>query len=347
MHSAEHTHLKSFKAEGVFTALSLISLLQCLSNNKKMCIDLFSMNGGEGRLYFDNARVVGASINNSQRGEKAFFRMMEWEDARFQAFEVSRIEPEKYRINKDMSSLLMEGLRQQREKERIQQQLHPFYKIMRGRDLFDLSGKEQRTLELVPENGIFVNALVDMMDMTDWEAYSLLQSLIIRKALSLMKIKALVVDGSEFVSVVVRDILELLYEGIITVKAVRSGREAVALIGSDCREQHPDLIFTEIILDEVSGIDVIVAARDSRPPIHVVAVTSLQREMRDILKLGANYLHKIWLTRDNVGEVMMDLVERTLNGEIRVIGGEKEMIYKRVVNVWHRKTIDSNTGIAL
>jgi len=332
MQHLEQTHTKDPKAEGVFTALSLISLIQCISNNKKMCINLYSMDGNEGRLYFDNAQVVGARINIDHEGKKAFFRMMEWENARFEAFEVSHIEPDKYRINEDISSLLMEGLKLKVEKEKIQSQLHPFYKIVRSHDLPDLSAQEKQIVESVPKTGIFINALVDQVELTDGEAYAAIQALIIKKSLSLMKIKALVVDDSEFVAVIIRDILEHQFEGIMAVKAVRSGREAVKLLESDCRKKRPDLVFTDIVKDDLSGIDVISAARNSTPPIHVIAITSLQREMGDILKLGANYLHKLWLTRDNVGEVMVNLVERTLNGEIQVIGGEKESLFKRVIN---------------
>jgi len=332
MQNAETTHSRNPKAEGVFTALSLISLIQCISNNKKMCINLYSMDGSEGRLYFDNARVVGASINDAQEGVKAFFRMMEWENARFEAFEVSRIEPDRYLIDEEVSHLLMEGLRQKGEKDRIKQQLHPFYKVMKSHDLFELSRLEEKIIERVPENGIFINTLVDSVALTDWEAYSTIQSLIVKKVLSLMKIKALVVDDSEFVAVIVRDILEHQFDGIMAIRAVRSGREAVELIESDCRKKRPDLIFTDIVMDDVTGLDVITAARRSVPPVHVIAITSLQREMRDILNLGANYLHKTWLTRDDVGEVMTNLVERTLNGEIQVIGGDREALYRRVVS---------------
>ena len=329
---AENTHLNKPKAEGVFTALSLISLIQCISNNKKMCIDLFSMNGSEGRLFFDNARVVDAHINNSHHGVKAFFRMMKWENARFQAFEVPRIAPEHYRISEDVSYLLMEGLRQKREMEKIQKQLQPFYKITRDHDLLELSNQEQKIIKMVPEGGIFINALVDRADMTDWEAYSLIQSLIIKKALSLMKIKALVVTDGEFTAMIVRDILEHQFNGIMAVKLVEGEREAMALIDSGSRKRRPDLVFADTIMDGAGGRGIIAAARNGTPPIHVIVITSLQHEMRDILNLGANYLHKEWLTRDDAGEVMMDLVGRTLNGEIQVIGGEKEVLYNRVSN---------------
>ena len=332
MRDAEGTYVDNPRAEGVFSALSLVSLIQSISNNKKMYIDLYSMNGDEGRLYFDNTRVVGAHIDNSQQGVKAFFRMMEWENARFQAFEVSRIEPEKYRINEDVSQLLMEGLRQKKEKEKIQKQLLSFYKVVRDNDFCDLSNQEKKIIGMVPENGVFVNALVDNIDLTDWEAYSTIQSLIIKKALSLIKIKTLVVDDSEFSTTIVRDILERQFGGIMAVRTVRSGGEAISLIESEDRKTRPDLVFTDIILDEIGGKEVISAARNSKPPINVIAITSLQREMREILNLGANYLHKIWLTRKNVGEVMLDLVERTLNGESLVIGGEKERPPNRVLN---------------
>jgi hypothetical protein len=44
--------------------------------------------------------------------------------------------------------------------------------------------------------------------------------------------------------------------------------------------------------------------------------------MKEILDAGANYLHKNWITRDNIGDIMSDLVERTICGEVGVIGGE-------------------------
>jgi len=333
MENAKTAHLKDPKVEGVFTALSLISLIQCISNNKKMCIKLYSMDGSEGHLHFDNARVVGADINNLQHGVKAFFRMMEWENARFQAFEVSKIEKEKYRINEDVSSLLIEGLRQNGEKDKIKKQLHPFYKIVPNYDnCRELSHQEIKLMSMIPDNGIFTNVLVDRVDMTDWEAYSTIQSLIIKKALVLTKIKALVVDDSELIASIVRDILEHQFDGIMAVRVVRNGGEAIRLIESGSLQEHPDLVFTDIVMDGLNGIDVINAARNCDPPIHVIAITSLQREMKDILNLGANYLHKFWLTRDNVGKVIMNLVEKTLNGETQVIGGEKDMLYERAIN---------------
>jgi hypothetical protein len=98
--------------EGNFTALSLVSLIQGISANKRMLITLFSIDGTEGRLYFENSRIVGAFVGEDLLGKKAFFRMIEWEDARFQAYDITDIDRSKFNIDLEVSHLLLEGLRQ-------------------------------------------------------------------------------------------------------------------------------------------------------------------------------------------------------------------------------------------
>jgi len=77
-------------------------------------------------------------------------------------------------------------------------------------------------------------------------------------------------------------------------------------------------------MEGTSGMEVIKAARNAQPPVNIIAVTSLQREMKDILESGANYLHKNWITKDNIGDIMKDLIEQTICGDLWVIGGEGE-----------------------
>ena len=309
--------------EGNFTALSLVSLIQGISNNKKMLITLFSKDGNEGRLYFDNSRIVGAFVGDQLTGKKAFFRMIEWEDARFQAYDVSVIDKKRYNISLEVSHLLMEGLRQKDEKRRIEKNVLPIYKVKRGEDSLSMSKEERELWSRVPQDdGIFVNTLVNSTSMTDWEAYSVLMNLVKKKALIFMKLKVLVIDDSEFMTKILSDILDKLYKNLMVIRTLVSGEEAIKLIKIPDKKAKPDLIFTDILMEGTSGMDVIAAARAQDPPIFIIAVTSLQREMRDILEAGANYLHKNWITRDNIGEIMEDLVERTICGELSVIGGE-------------------------
>jgi CheY-like chemotaxis protein len=308
--------------EGNFTALSLVSLIQGISANKRMLITLFSIDGSEGRLYFENSRIVGAFVGDELTGKKAFFRMIEWEDARFQAYDITDIERDRFNIDLEVSHLLLEGLRQKDEKAKIKKRILPIYKITRGEGEFDLNDKERELFSSIPAEGIFVNTLVNMTPMTDWEAYTNLSSLMIKRAIVFVKIKTLVIDDSEFMTKILKDILDNLYKDVLIIKTLKTGAEAVKLIGSAEMKVRPDLIFTDIVMEGTSGMEVIQAARNQTPPILTIAVTSLQREMKEILDAGANYLHKNWITRDNIGDIMSDLVERTICGEVGVIGGE-------------------------
>jgi len=308
--------------EGNFTALSLVSLIQGISANKRMLITLFSIEGNEGRLYFENSRIVGAFVGDELVGKKAFFRMIEWEDARFQAYDINDIDRSRFNIDLEVSHLLLEGLRQKDEKAKIKKRILPIYKITRAEGNFDLNDKEQDLLSLIPADGIFVNTLVNMSSMTDGEAYTNLSSWMIKRAIVFVKIKTLVIDDSEFMTKILRDILDNLYKDVLVIKTLKTGGDAIKLIESPELKVRPDLVFTDIVMEGTSGMEVIKAARSQEPPILTIAVTSLQREMKEILDAGANYLHKNWITRDNIGDIMSDLVERTICGEIGVIGGE-------------------------
>ncbi|MBN1573632.1 MAG: response regulator [Deltaproteobacteria bacterium] len=310
--------------EGHFTALSMISLVQGISGNKKMLIILYSKDGKEGKLYFDSSRIVGASLGDTFRGEKAFFRLIEWENARFQAFEVNKIKPENNNIKMELSHLLLEGLRQKDEKEKIKERILPIYKIKRAEGSFDLSSRERDLWEIINPRGSFVIDLVNATSITDFEAYEALTSLMLKKALQFVKIKTLVIDDSAFMIKILKDILEGIYRDTMAIKTLENGADAIRAINSSDPEAVPDLIFTDILMEGTGGMEVIKAARERDKPINTIAVTTLQREMRDILKAGANYLHKDWITNDDIEDIVKDLVERTISGELSVIGGSLE-----------------------
>ncbi|GEM_PF-1258470 len=310
--------------EGHFTALSMISLVQGISGNKKMLIMLYSRDGKEGKLYFDSSRIVGASLGDTLRGEKAFFRLIEWENARFQAFEVNKIDPENDNITMELSHLLLEGLRQKDEKEKIKEHILPIYKIKRAQGSFDLSLREKELWDIINPDGSFVTKLVNDTLMTDFEAYETLTSLMLKKALQFVKIKTLVIDDSVFMIKIIKDILEGIYGDTMAIRTLDNGADAIKAINSSDTEVVPDLIFTDILMEGTSGMEVIKAAREKDEPIYTIAVTTLQREMRDILKAGANYLHKDWITNDDIEDIIKDLVERTISGELSVIGGSIE-----------------------
>ena len=316
---------KTPQIEGHFTALSMISLVQGISANKKMLIILYSNEGNEGELFFDRSKIVGANLGNTLKGEKAFFRLIEWENARFQAFEVSEIKPENNNIKMELSHLLMEGLRQKDEKEKIKERIIPTFKIKRAEGSFDLTSQENKIWDIIPSDGSFVTKLVNSTTLTDFEAYEVLTSLMLKKAFKFLKIKTLVIDDSVFMVRILKDILDKIYGNTMAIRTFDNGTDAIKIINSSNVEVLPDLIFTDIMMEGISGMEVIKAARDRDEPIPIIAVTTLQREIRDILKGGANYLHKDWITKDNIDDIVKDIVERTLSGELSVIGGSTNM----------------------
>jgi len=139
-----------------------------------------------------------------------------------------------------------------------------------------------------------------------------------------MRLKTLVVDDSEFMIKIIKDILEKVYKNMMIIKTFTNGADAIKLITSSEPRNRPDLVLTDIMMEGTSGMEVIKAARNAQPPVNIIAVTSLQREMKDILESGANYLHKNWITKDNIGDIMKDLIELTICGDLWVIGGEGE-----------------------
>jgi CheY-like chemotaxis protein len=312
---------KTPQIEGHFTALSMISLVQGISANKKMLIILYSNEGNEGELFFDKSKIVGATLGGTLRGEKAFFRLIEWENARFQAFEINEIEPENSNIEMELSHLLMEGLRQKDEKEKIKERVLPTFKIKHAEGSFDLTSREKQMWDIIPPDGSFVTKLVNLTTMTDFEAYEVLTSLMLKKAFQFLKIKTLVIDDSVFMVRILKDILVKIYGDTMAIRTLDNGADAINIIHSSNTEALPDLIFTDIMMEGTNGMEVIKAARNMDEPIPIIAVTTLQREIKDILRGGANYLHKDWITKDNIDDIIKDIVERTLSGELSVMGG--------------------------
>jgi CheY-like chemotaxis protein len=88
-----------------------------------------------------------------------------------------------------------------------------------------------------------------------------------------MKKLALVVDDNALVLSVVADTLEEM--GLQTYRA-RDGTEAVAIL----RSPLPiDVVVTDVVMHEVSGVDVFRAARNRSPHLPVVFVTGYSADL--------------------------------------------------------------------
>ena len=105
--------------EGKLTQISLLDLLQVFQMNKRSgTLRLWRAgNGGSGSLLVADGQIIDASVpladGSAVRGEKALYRLLTWNDGRFEF--VPGSVPDSDRINKPTRSLLLEGTRQMDE----------------------------------------------------------------------------------------------------------------------------------------------------------------------------------------------------------------------------------------
>jgi len=92
--------------------------------------------------------------------------------------------------------------------------------------------------------------------------------------------KILVVDDSALMRKVLRDILEA--EGFSNILEAANGREALA----QCTKEKPELMFLDIIMPEVSGMDVLRELNGAVPTI-VVSAVGQHAVIDEAKKLGA------------------------------------------------------------
>jgi two-component system chemotaxis response regulator CheY len=92
--------------------------------------------------------------------------------------------------------------------------------------------------------------------------------------------KILIVDDSALMRKVLRDILEA--EGYTNVSEAANGQEALDL----CAKEKPELMFLDIIMPEVSGMDVLRELHGGVPTI-VVSAVGQHAVIDEAKKLGA------------------------------------------------------------
>lgn len=97
---------------------------------------------------------------------------------------------------------------------------------------------------------------------------------------------ALVVDDVPDVAAVVRDLLKRTREFDIDVTVETSGERALALV----RERAFDLVLSDYELGKVSGIDVLVAARETHPSGARVLMTSYKETHKDMATIKAAHV---------------------------------------------------------
>jgi CheY-like chemotaxis protein len=110
------------KLLGTLTEISLMDLLQILRMNRRSGLLELEMEGRRGTLFLSEGEVVDAEAGRF-RGEKAFYRTLQWEGGRFEF----RPQPVKVppQIKRPGENLILEGLRQIDEVNRLRASLAP------------------------------------------------------------------------------------------------------------------------------------------------------------------------------------------------------------------------------
>ena len=107
---------------GTLTEISLMDLLQILRMNRRSGLLELEMDGRRGTLFISEGEILDAEVGRF-RGEKAFFRTLEWEGGKFEF----RPQPVSVRplIKRPGENLILEGLRQLDEVNKLRAALAP------------------------------------------------------------------------------------------------------------------------------------------------------------------------------------------------------------------------------
>jgi len=103
--------------------------------------------------------------------------------------------------------------------------------------------------------------------------------------------KILVVDDEETIRSVFESIFERIYKESYQVSIVKSGKEAIKKL----KEENFDVVFIDILMPEMDGIDTLKALKKIKPNIIAIMMTGLIDEniRETAMKLGAvDYIHK-------------------------------------------------------
>lgn len=107
---------------GTLTEISLMDLLQILRMNRRSGLLELEMEGRRGTLFISEGEVLDAEVGRF-RGEKAFFRTLEWEGGKFE-FRPQQVSVSPL-IKRPGENLILEGLRQLDEVNKLRGALAP------------------------------------------------------------------------------------------------------------------------------------------------------------------------------------------------------------------------------
>ncbi len=110
------------KLLGTLTEISLMDLLQVLRMNRRSGLLELELEGRRGTLFLSEGEVVDAEVGRF-RGEKAFYRTLEWEGGKFE-FRPQQVAVRQL-IKRPGENLILEGLRQLDEVNKLRGALAP------------------------------------------------------------------------------------------------------------------------------------------------------------------------------------------------------------------------------
>jgi PAS domain S-box-containing protein len=138
--------------------------------------------------------------------------------------------------------------------------------------------------------------------------------------------KILIVDDEESFRVVVRMLLEKERHRILE---AASGKEALRVI----EEDKPDLVLLDVMMPDMTGIQVLEHARDHHPEVDVIMITaygSLEIAV-DALRLGAyDFIQKPMDNEELLASINRCLEKRRLDGELRRLRRLNERIVQKM-----------------
>jgi two-component system chemotaxis response regulator CheY len=132
--------------------------------------------------------------------------------------------------------------------------------------------------------------------------------LILMSEMNPADVKIIIVDDSDFSRSVINKMLS--EEGFLVIGEAASAEAALAMI----RDKKPDIVIVDIVMPNVSGLDLTEKLNQSSPEISVIMVSSLSQEhiILDAISAGASdFIAKPIQKQQLIDSVEKIMAERT------------------------------------
>ncbi|HEY6000439.1 MAG TPA: DUF4388 domain-containing protein [bacterium] len=222
---------------GTLTEISLMDLLQVLRMNRRSGLLELELDGRRGTLFLSEGEVIDAEVGRF-RGEKAFYRTLEWEGGKFEF----RPQPVGVRqlIRRPGENLILEGLRQLDEVRRLRATLAPPGTRLELVRRFEgpperLRPATREVLKLL-EYFTSLDDVLNQSALLDLELCSTLQALVERRIVAVVAVAEAREEGAVKPLLSLEEALKLSYElGVGREEGQRSWSGKVLLVADNGR----------------------------------------------------------------------------------------------------------------